>query len=335
MSNNQTRAYVDPDQKDLKDAVQREDVEEDSKLDVEVKEQEARTKEWVDKDKAVQKRMGRLSRNLSKQFDQRLAEVEAEHQRERTEFQKRLDRLEGRNSGSDADEAKHKAEMDELERKQAAAFEAGDSALAASIGRQMAQKEGAFFEAKTRALIGSSRQAQEEPAKAATGELPTEYRPTAAGKKFVKAQEWWEDPEFGTARAAANVLYRQMIDDGEDSSEPAFYDKLARTLVQQMPHMKNELIGVELEERDSRGRLDDDFGDEEEPPPRQQQARRAPVQHNPDRGDSRGTGPRRRNGVHISKADEATMRAVGMDPTNDKHLVQFAKSKREVAEGSR
>lgn len=323
---NQTRAYVDPDQADPKNAVER--IAEDM-TDV-----ERRHAPSLDRDKAVQKRMGRFARNLNKQFDQRLADREAEWQRERTELTSRLDRLEGGKGGPvDTDEARHKAEMDALEVRQAAAFESGDSAKAAAIGREMAAKEGAFWNAKTAAQVQGRRPEQQTQDPAQKQDLTgTRYAPTEAGRAFVAKQPWWNDPDFEAEKAVANALYRKLIDEGEDSGTNEFYALLSSELTKKMPHMADELEGVEAKD-EARAKLDEeDFG-EDEPAPAPVARRRAPVQHNPDRGDTRVA--RRRSGIALDESDMRTMRSVGLDPSNDKHLAQFAKSKRETAEAMR
>lgn len=329
------RAYVDPDQKDPSKAVQRTEQSDEPVSnqgdDDGLSEQERRHSAWLDKDKAVQKRLGRLSKNLTRQFDQRLADREAEHQRERGDLLKRLEKLERGGSGADsADQAKHDAEMSELEAKQAAAFEAGDSALAAKIGRQMAAKEGAFIEAKTRAMLGERADPAKQQGQQQQDQGNAKYRPTATGRKFVRDQTWWEDPEFTAERSAANVIYTQMIDDGEDPNEPEFFTELSQRLVKKMPHMSEHIEGVELKGGKQRELDAEDFGDEPEeeaPQPR----RRAPVQFNQDRGNN----ARRRNSVTLTDADHKVMRQVGLDPNNDKHVIHFAKSKRETAEAMR
>lgn len=326
--NPKTRAFVDTDQKDSTKAVERVADAEDRRLPgSEDGERESGSPTWMEKNKQVQRRFAGFQRNLQRQFDQQKASLEADLQRMRRENED-LRKSVGTGRGSQgADEAAHERDMAALEAQHTKHLEAGDSAAASKVAREMARKEAEFINAKTAAMMGEQQrtekrdQRQEEPSPA-----QQTRKPTSAGKKFVAAQDWWDDPEFAMERGAANALHAKMVEeDGSDPESEEHYQTIARELKKKFP--KLEIGGMKAQARSD---LDDDFVDEEEPPPPKREARRAPVPNFRDRGDA--SVQRRRGGAQLTDDDFATMRAVGMDPKNDKHLVQFAKSKIETAE---
>lgn len=293
--------------------------------------EERRNSTWLDKNRAVHKRLSRLERNLKRQFDQQRADDQAEWQRERREMRDQIDRLSASQAKNQAtaDDAQHEREMAELEAAQAAAYEAGDTAKAARIGREMAEKVGAFMQAKTEAKLGQRQQQQRQGAEG-DGERGSRQRQTGRTKaqQFVAANsEWWDDNL--AARGYANELFADAKARGEDVESDELFARIAKKLKKQFPKLK--LRGLhdddeddedddldELEDDDLDDEDDDDADDEDEDEPR---AKRRPAALQSFR--RRSPQGKRRGRTRITAEDEAAMRDVGLDPANDKHVLSW------------
>lgn len=292
---------------------------------------------WLVKNRAMNKRIGRITR----QYDQRMADQEARHQREmrtlRDEFQSlRTTRQQGENG----DDAAHEAAMTALQEKLEAALEAGKSGDVAKLQREIARKEAAFWNAKQAAAMGGDdnrRQQQQRPAPQEDQGRPQVRKPSPAGLAFTDANDWWDDPDFAVERAAANVIFAKLVDEeGADPEDPATYGRVAKRLSKKFAELDIVVPGERRSRRDNDDDDDDGDDDDDDAGTRDGARRRAaeaPV-HNQRQRDP-DYRPARRGEQHLSERDLATMRTIGLNPDNNDHLLEFARGKREAEEQER
>lgn len=317
MSRNATTATVDLDAEDPKKRVSRAGGSADVEAPDEV---EQRNSKWLDRSRSVQKRVARTERNLKRQFDQRFAEQQAEHQREMREMREQMDKLSAQRQtdATAASQAQHDAEMKALEEAQAAAYEAGDSTKAASIGRQMARKEAEWFNKLTQQQLQATRTEKRED----TTQQRQSGKRNQKAAEFVEANaDWWDDEENEDAMAArgyANELFRRASDAGRDLESDKLFAEIGKKLRKRFPDL--ELKGLDSDEDD------DADGDEDDDEQEEQPRKRAPVRS----FRSQNGGGGRRGSTHLTEEDFEAMRAVNMDPDNDQHCVQWVETKREL-----
>lgn len=272
------------------------------------------------KSPAVRKRLERQARQLTRNFDQKLAERDAEHQRELAKY-RRGGGGEKIQRGADApDEAAHDREIATLEEALAAAKDKGDSKEEARLSTLITKKINAFWHAKTVAMIGNTAGSERQEAEEVEARpAPKKGEPTRAGRKFIDSNDWWDDPEFAAERAAANAIHAQLIEDGSDPEEPEHYEEIAEKLTKKFRRLDVTIPG----QRKTRGRdRDEEEGEEEEPENR----RSAPTVGARDRGNPSQTRRVSRNGrVRLSPEDVQNMKNYGMNPDNDKHVLAYAR----------
>lgn len=286
-------------------------------------------------EKELFKRMGRLERNLTKQFDQRRADDEARHQRELADMRAKIDKVSVDRDGDDKADAAHEAAISALKDKLAAAYEKGDSVESANITLQISKLDAQFWAKKAAAAgvatreaarpDGQQRQHQETP--------PKRSEPTIQGSRFIKANEdWWEDPEFEVEKGAANAIFIQLRDqEGFDAKDAEMYKELAKRMKAKFPKLDiktgrkaDDGPGDDDDDDDEarqRERDDEGRGDGEQ----RAQRRQAPAGALQDRGPAgnRNNG----NRVTLTKQDIETMKACRLDPDNDRDVVQFMKER--------
>lgn len=271
------------------------------------------------------KRMGRLERNLTKQFDQQRAADQAEHQRQISELQSKLDRVSlERGGGSDAADAAHEAAVAVLKDKLAAAYEKGDSAASADITLQISKLDAQFWGKKANAAGVVQREAgagtEGRPAaRADNGAAAAQNKgPTVAGSRFIRANdEWWDDPEFEVEKAAGNVIYLNLVNkEGFDPKDDETFREVAKQLKAKFPRLPVHPGRREAQEEDG-GDGEDDGQRRQERALRQQ----APAARLEDRG-SGGTRNRGDNRT-LTALDMKTMRDCRLDPDNDDVVVAY------------
>jgi hypothetical protein len=275
--------------------------------------------ERVSRSRVVQKRLTRQARELTRNFDQRLAEERAKHQRELAKYQRggggeRVSRT------TDApDEAAHDREMTALQEQLVAAKEKGDSREEARLTLLITNKSNAFWHAKTMAQMGGGDGGQRDHREEETAaEQPKKGQPTRAGRKFIDANDWWDDPEFAAERAAANAIHQQLLDEGSDPEDEEHYAEIADKLTKKFRKLDVTIPG----QRQARGRVEEEEEEEEEVETR----RTSPTVGSRDRGNPSPNRRVSRNGrVRLSAADVANMKAYGMNPDNDKHVLAYAR----------
>lgn len=271
-------------------------------------------------EKELFKRMGRLERNLEKQFDQKMANREAEWQRERSEMQGKLDKLSlDRGGGDDRADAAHEAAMTALKDKLAAAYEKGDSAASADITLQISKLDAQFWAKKAAAAGVTSREtatdtAQRQPQ---TEQTAPRKGPTPAGARFMRANEdWWDDPDFAVEKGAADAIYLRLVQqEGFDPKDEETFKEVAKQLKEKFPK-----LAVRAGRRGSENEEEDE-GDDVQRDSSPQARRSSPAARIDDRGAAGAVNRGQRR--TLSKEEIATMKACRLDPDNDKDVVTF------------
>lgn len=278
-------------------------------------------------EKDLFKRMGRLERNLTKQFDQRQAERDAEHQRQISELQAKLDRVQVDRGTDDAADKAHDAAIQALKAKLEAAYEKGDSQASAAITLEISQLDAKYWAKKAAAAGVTTREsaADDKGKGAAAAAAPNQRQgkgPTAAGSRFITAnEEWWDDPAFEAEQSVANTVYLRLVEkEGFDPKSDETFKEVAKQLKAKFPKLDVHAG------REDKGPGDDDDDDEEATRAAgggegQGRQRRAASARMDDRGpaNNRNTGSQRT----LTKEEIATMQACRLDPNNDRDVVQF------------
>lgn len=263
------------------------------------------------------KRMGRLERNLNRQFDQKLAEREALHQRELSELRESVSRTQTERGGDDAADAAHDAAIQVLKDKLAAAYEKGDSAASAEITLQISKLDAQFWAKKAQAAGVVQRDVKPQPAQAAPP-TPKTNGPTAAGSRFINANdEWWDDDAYKIEQGAANTIYLKLVnEEGYDPKSDETFREVAKQLKGKFP-----TLSVKPGKRDP-GDDDEGAGADDNRNDTRQGNRNAASQRMDDRG-GQGTVHRSSTSRTLSKEEIATMKACRLDPDDDKDVLQF------------
>lgn len=269
--------------------------------------------------KEMHKRMSRLEAN----WNQAAAEREAALQRQIADLKKSLEGLKPNQDTSTGDDAAHERAMAELEEKLTEAQERGDSKEVAKLTRQMSSLDAKFWAAKN-AKVGVAEKTP--PAAATPAAVP---QPTKASLAWARAQDWWNDTTDDTSRLARNMateLYNQRLREGSDREDPMLFEEIGAEVKKRFPELT---VGSAVKRR-KQAPLEDDpddaDGDDELAHPN---PRRAAPPSLPNRGDA-PTG--RRELQKLTAADVKTMREVGMNPDDNKHVVAFLRGKLETAE---
>lgn len=296
----------------------------------------AREREWVDRSKAVAKRMGRLNR----QFNQRLAEEQAERQREREDFQRQIDSLKAdRGAPQAVDESRHNSEMADLERQLEAAHEKGESAQVAKLTREMSRKDAEFLAAKQRQLMGTQTREREQPRAQTPSrrDLPAPGVITP-GKRWMDSQDWWDDGEHVAEQGAAIAIDKALIADGSDPNDPAHYREINRRLKKNFPKLeigapfKSKRQDEDEDDEDDVEEGDDaplDDEDEVKPGKKAVNKKRPPVPSFSQQS-QQSTSRRGSRAVVLTQQDRAEMRKFKLDPDDDKDVMEWARSRMET-----
>jgi hypothetical protein len=278
-------------------------------------------------EKELFKRMGRLERNLTRQFDQRRADDEARHQRELSEVKEQLAKVQVERGGADdaADRA-YETQMAALKDKLAAAYEKGDSAGSADITLQISKLDAQYW-AKKAQVAGVVTRETTDPAKPVAQPNPNADRtnkgPTREGSRFIAANEdWWDDPEFAIEQGASNAIYVELVNkEGFDPKDAETFKEVAKRLKAKFPNL-------DVRAGDGKGPGDDEDDDDEASRNRgggEQRTRRAAAANIQDRGSENLDRQNRRdpNRRVLTNQEKETMRACRLDPDNDRDVVQF------------
>lgn len=279
-------------------------------------------------EKELFKRMGRLERNLTRQFDQRQAERDADHQRQISELQAKLDKVSEDRTGDDAADVAHEQALAALKVKLEAAYEKGDSAASAAITLEISQLDAKFWAKKAAAagVVTRETAGADKGKTTPTGAAPTNRQgkgPTAAGSRFITAnEEWWDDPAFEAEQSTANTIYLRLVEkEGFDPKSDETFKEIAKQLKAKFPT---------LEARAGRDTGPGDGDDDDDDEARQEggqgaegqgRQRRAAAARMDDRGP---TNNQNRGGSRtLTKEEIATMQSCRLDPNNDRDVVQF------------
>lgn len=271
------------------------------------------------------RRMNRFQKNITKQFDQKLADQEARHQQELTALRSRYEGVSVERGGDTEAASAHERAMKGLEEKLAAANEKGDSAEAARLTMEIVKADGAYH-----AKLTGTKQRADTSGAAATPQTqrqaPATTGPTTYGSRFILANEdWWDDPDYVVEKGAASTLFIELTQhDGLEANSPELYREIAKRLKAKFPN----LPVVNAKRRPDEDLGFDDPEDLDEPEgntrDRDQPRRRAPAAAMQDRGES---GQRRQRGGNdrrsLTPQELDTMKKVGLNPENDKDVIQF------------
>lgn len=278
-------------------------------------------------EKTMLKRMDRFGRNLTRQFDQKLAEREAAWQRERSALEAKVQKSSADRSTDDAADVAHEAAIGALREKLEGAMEKGDSKAVADITLQISKLDAQFWAKKaqaagvvtrettatTQAPPADTRLAPEQQGRRAAG-------PTSAGQRFIDANDWWEDPDYVAETAAANAIFLKLRDqEGFDAKSGEMYKEVAKQVRAKFPN-----LDVHAGSRNGGDVDEDEDPDDADAGPGGQTVRRAATARIEDRGSSGAPSSRMTGGKRtLTKQDIETIKACRMDPDNDAHVVKF------------
>lgn len=275
------------------------------------------------------KRMARLETNLTRQFSQREATREAEHQRQISELQSRLDKVQTDRGGDDAADAAHETAMKALQEKLAASYEKGDSSASAEITRQMSELDAKFWAKKaqaagvaTRDTAAAADKDKDKAAGAAAGGNRAGKGPTAAGSRFIAAnEEWWDDPDYSVEQAGCNTIYLKLVEqEGFDPKSDETFREVAKQMKAKFPKLEVQPGRKAASDEDEDEDVDPNANDARQGEGRQRRTNAA-AQRIDDRGDA---GNRNRGSNRTLTAQEMeTMKSCRLDPNNDRDVVQF------------
>lgn len=303
--------------------------------------------------RAMQKRIGRARAEGERIARQRFADQQAEDQRTIADLNKRLHGIEVQGKVSAA-EQKHDQEMRELETALEKAHTDGNHTEIARVTRAMQEKATAW-ENKKRELLNAPVQ---EPQR----KRPQQKGPTPEGQAWVAANaEWYDKPGFEAETNEAVRLDQELMASGSDPNSPEHYESIQRSLRRKFRRLDVRSPDDEDDDRrddrdddqddrraprdrdddeddddrddGDRGEEDEDEDDEEDRDVNDRQRRRPPSMNFEDAGARRSNGVKMRGGkIVLSAGDRENMERFGLDPTNDKHVEQWARTKRENAE---
>lgn len=271
------------------------------------------------------KRMGRFQRNIQKEFNQKLADQEARHQRETSDLRKQLERGGLDRSDDSVAATAHDNAIKALEAKLSAAIERGDSAEQARLTVEITRLDGAYH-AK---LAGTQQRRDTDPGKATeeARPAPKAQGPTAAGARFITMnEEWWEDPEFEIEKAAAGNLYVALInEEGFEANSDETFREVAKRLKAKFPKLDVKSKGAKAGE-------DDPDDPEADPPAREEPHRRRPAMAAfQDRGGQGNQGDKRT----LTAVDIKTMQDSRLDPNNNAHVLAYLREANAYEERAR
>lgn len=314
------RVEVNLDETDPKKAIDRQRIEAQlPPSDSDGDDPEAR---FLNRSRAVKKRIARIQR----QFDQRIAERDAEHQREISGLRDEINGLKVRkNDAPPVDDAAHERTITLLQAELAAAHEAGESKKVAELTARINRLEAEFWHKKTLATLGQQQEKpQQEPSKSQAKRYAEQQRddvptgPTPTAKRWMRVNDWWDDPDFSSHKAYANDVYRVLIQEEDmDPDDPETFQELGKRLKKTFKDLEVNDPDEQPAAKRRAARKDDDDDDE------LNNQRAAPVMQ-VDRGNSK---VRRGRGVTLTPEDIAQMKKWGRDPNNDREVLAWAAEK--------
>lgn len=264
------------------------------------------------------KRIGRLERN----FDQRIAERDAEHQRELREMRGEINGLKAKRVDADAaaDEATHNAKIEDLEGKLADALEAGDSKLTAKLQSAIAAEHARFASAQTARAMGEAYEKDQATKRGGDDTGQRGNGPAPMGKRFLSANaDWWNDPVNRRKRAAVVDIDKELLAEDYDPNTAEYYEELQARFSEEYPDFEIALPGERRAKR--RQQVDDDDDDDlTMNGPRRTAVRTLSASAN--RGSSTRT-VNSRGQVVLNKSDIANMQKWGFDPDKPADVLTY------------
>ena len=315
----------------------------------------------------MQKRISRARAEGERVERQRHADESAENQRQLSDLRRQLHGITVGQKLSQ-EEARHEAEMSELEKSLEKAHTDGNHAEISKLQRQIGEKTSAW-EAKKRELLAT-------PVEATQQRKPQNQGPSAEGRAWIVANSsWYDRPGFEAETAAAIAIDQRLLASGSNPETPEHYKKIRKELRKKFREIEVSSPGddddddVRDDRRDENGesrtqrqRARDDEDDDDDPPsgddddddeldePRsrrttdeddddeerdqRRQSRKPGFMNFGSEGDGqdrRGRLKTRNGRIVLTEKDRQTMQKFNMDPDNDKHVEQWARTRREIA----
>lgn len=290
-----------------------------------------RPKNWgaerADTSREVKKRIARIE----SRFNQQLAEQQAEFQRQLAERDKRIDGMRPTSEATSSDDQAHETAMAKMQADLEDAQERGDSKAVAKITADMSRAEGRFWAMKAakQGVTDKTNDKGTAPTTQTTTQ-PAKTQPTKAGVAWAKANgDWWNDTHDDVATDArnyANSIFQRKRADGEDHEDPAFYEEIGALVRKRFPELEVK-SAMRSQRRDD---ADDDYDEGDVPADQDDRVHRNPRRQAPPQMPNRGDVPRGQRLQQLTRDDIKTMREVGMNPDDNKHVVQFLRSKVET-----
>lgn len=274
-----------------------------------------RVSDWADRSKEVNKRIGRVTRS----FEQKMAEQQAEFQRQLSEERARVDKLLlERGGGAGNADAAHEAKVKEVTAKLEAAIEQGNSAEQAKLTAELTRLENQYWAKKAADAGVAQRETHTNGATTAATRTAKPGGPTAAGSRFILANEgWWSDPEFEIEKTAAGTIYARLVrkveegGEGMDANDDETFAAVAAELRRKFPDLDVATAGKKRRAV---------AADEDEDLDREISTRRAASGAIQDRGQGGATRSMRRT---LTAKEIETMRKADLDPANNAHVLAF------------
>lgn len=172
--------------------------------------------------RSMQKRIARARAQGERQERNRLAAERAADQKEISDLRLQMHQIKVQGQVS-TEEAKHDAEMKQLEQSLEQAHRDGNAAEITKLTRQIQAKESAWLERK-RAILNTP---VNEPSRAAK----TEQGPAPEGRAWIEANsDWYDKPGYEAETAATIAIDRKLLSEGSDPNSPEHYKAIQREL---------------------------------------------------------------------------------------------------------
>lgn len=293
----------------------------------------------ADERRADRKAFAKRFTKIQRSFDQRLANQQAEFNRQLADRDRKIASLEARRvDGGSGDDAAHEAEINRLTGDLEAALEAGESSKVAKLQAEISRKEAAHWAKKEAKLRGepapdTRQQRPTNGGKQPKGDEPDDYMPrkgrTPQANKWLRDnEEWLYDEDFKIEQQAALMIDKDLDEEGYEANSDDYFVELSQRLLAKFP--KLGVVSPKAKKPNGKPQVDDDGDDAYDDDEPQQRRRVPPVAMVEDRGESRIKN--RRGSTKLTRDQEQTMRAVGLDPSNNKHVLTYLQEAGQIEE---
>lgn len=267
---------------------------------------------------------------------------EAESPKSKNKFEARLERERRAKKAAQAEAAAAKQELEDLRKQRSESQKALSAAelsrLETTIESTKTQLSAAIEEGDTGKQIElnmelaeaiASRKAAQIAAEADEEDVSATPPPKAEDKSLVsewteRHSDWFGKPGYEKETRMARRLDREIYSEGYEPTEDDYFEELDRRIREKAPQL------FEMDEED--GNVEDSEDNATDDNPRKERRSSvAPVAS--ESSNERGQTKQNPNRVLIDANDKRVMRNFGLDPTNPKHVKEFALNKRQVQRG--